>query len=536
MKSLFSILSEIKLDQVVDSPSKKLTKYVAAELKTALQDFILDDRERTKKYSKDFLLFLEENLDLLVEWVAKKILSFIAESIKRSDIDPSNYGLAAQWVVRHIRSLMDKSPSWDDEYLFFEGFIANLAAEYKKHISKSRSSRPRARSWQGEYRDIKDDLDPLMKKLNSKLIHDFQYVTYIPVNILKLEKFFMHRRYAEVKDLNQLDPRQLSEIVAKAQRAAKKAEKGDYVSNLKKEANLEKIGETDQYKIYIPWNKAAACYVGLGTRWCTAGRDYNMFKNYHKDDNPLISFISKTETVKNAADDDVPAKFQIHLGDSSEYDQFMDHMDRPVSLERRAELLKLAHKFAGDRVPSMADRLESKMRETDSIMEKVKSTESNIRLIADTWADATHSTRRAIQEVRVGIQKLGLPPSLVSALSGGLERSLEKFETQIESIKEMNLFSLLRMGGHRFENIVMNIFRVWEGFERQGEQYEIPILENLSNIIYAQYKRALALQKFYKENIVSAIAETNSYEFYSQITELEKKLGSMDKILGTSAR
>lgn len=51
-------------------------------------------------------------------------------------------------------------------------------------------------------------------------------------------------------------------------------------ADIKKESVKEKIGN---YLIVVPKTKQASCYYGSGTKWCTAGREANMFNNYAKD-------------------------------------------------------------------------------------------------------------------------------------------------------------------------------------------------------------------------------------------------------------
>tara|TARA_R110000824_G_scaffold4945_17_gene23227 strand:+ start:12143 stop:13804 length:1662 start_codon:yes stop_codon:yes gene_type:complete len=51
-------------------------------------------------------------------------------------------------------------------------------------------------------------------------------------------------------------------------------------SDIKKQSIKKKIGN---YLIVVPETEAASCYYGAGTKWCTAARKANMFKNYAKD-------------------------------------------------------------------------------------------------------------------------------------------------------------------------------------------------------------------------------------------------------------
>jgi hypothetical protein len=66
--------------------------------------------------------------------------------------------------------------------------------------------------------------------------------------------------------------------------------------NKNAEKGMHKIHEDDDWKIYIPENKAAACKLGDGADWCTAARGLSHYEGYHSPDDPLIVFISKKET------------------------------------------------------------------------------------------------------------------------------------------------------------------------------------------------------------------------------------------------
>ncbi len=79
----------------------------------------------------------------------------------------------------------------------------------------------------------------------------------------------------------------------------------------------ELIYEDDDWKIYIPRNKGAACQLGKGTTWCTAAPGLDYYKGYHTDDNPLIVFINKREP------DD---KYQFNY----DHNQFMDKNNQTI--------------------------------------------------------------------------------------------------------------------------------------------------------------------------------------------------------------
>jgi len=76
----------------------------------------------------------------------------------------------------------------------------------------------------------------------------------------------------------------------------------------------------DQIRIIEPLNEPAACYYGQGTRWCTSGKNNNMFDTYAQDGSIYI-IIPKHPSYPGE-------KYQFHF----ESNQFMDPQDDPVDL------------------------------------------------------------------------------------------------------------------------------------------------------------------------------------------------------------
>ena len=77
----------------------------------------------------------------------------------------------------------------------------------------------------------------------------------------------------------------------------------------------------DKIRVIIAEDKAAACYYGQGTRWCTAAKNNNMFHHYDGT-GKLYIIIPKHPTHKGE-------KYQIHF----EENQCMDEDDHPTSIE-----------------------------------------------------------------------------------------------------------------------------------------------------------------------------------------------------------
>ena len=82
--------------------------------------------------------------------------------------------------------------------------------------------------------------------------------------------------------------------------------------------DAELFYEDDTWKVIIPKSEEASCLYGSNTKWCTTGREKNMFNAYNSE-GPLYIFINKTDNEK----------YQLHF----ESDQLMDKYDDEVDKE-----------------------------------------------------------------------------------------------------------------------------------------------------------------------------------------------------------
>ena len=56
------------------------------------------------------------------------------------------------------------------------------------------------------------------------------------------------------------------------------------------------IADTEEWLIYIPTNKGAACELGKGTNWCTAAPGLDYYEHYHTPEDPLYVFVNKSNS------------------------------------------------------------------------------------------------------------------------------------------------------------------------------------------------------------------------------------------------
>jgi len=144
------------------------------------------------------------------------------------------------------------------------------------------------------------------------------------------------------------------------------------------EKGMNQIYENDDWKVFIPENKPAACKLGAGSEWCTAAIGLEYYHHYHKPDDPLIIFISRKETFKKMVkkynkqtkkdelvEEIFPVKYQFHYGSN----QFMDKDDRDI--QRTARWFELNSIVANMPNPRISDEIKEKASDYSSGFEKL---------------------------------------------------------------------------------------------------------------------------------------------------------------------
>lgn len=162
---------------------------------------------------------------------------------------------------------------------------------------------------------------------------DFLGIDFGPIRSA-IERFFQYNGSSgqmpnfiepiEKKDLNRVESiGELENLIADADPRYKEyIDDKDYADASK---GTEKIIESDEWEVYIPHNKGAACQLGKGTSWCTAAPGLDYYEEYHQEDDPLFIFINKS---------DPRTKYQFHFGTK----QFMDRNDQSIEIENKSLL------------------------------------------------------------------------------------------------------------------------------------------------------------------------------------------------------
>lgn len=144
----------------------------------------------------------------------------------------------------------------------------------------------------------------------------------------RLERYFQWKRFiqpAEKQDINKIAS--INELIQLVNNARPRYEEWQAAQSDKDaEAGSELIYEDDEFKIFIPNNKGAACSLGKGTDWCTAAPGLDYYRTYHKEDDPLFIIFKKNSDPDTAQLGAGIEKFQFHYGTS----QFMNARDEQI--------------------------------------------------------------------------------------------------------------------------------------------------------------------------------------------------------------
>lgn len=170
------------------------------------------------------------------------------------------------------------------------------------------------------------------------------------------------------KDINQIqNVEELKQIVSDARPAYEEYKQKKLLKN--PEQGIKKIYEDKDWSVFIPETKAAACYLGKGTSWCTASPTLNFYeKTYHKPEfgSPLIIFINRHEPEK---------KYQM----SFHAEDFANEYNQQIN---KAMLMRFCLMIR-DRMPDLPEFVRNKAKEkiesasSDEFTEKKFSLDEN---------------------------------------------------------------------------------------------------------------------------------------------------------------
>ena len=193
----------------------------------------------------------------------------------------------------------------------------------------------RSGAWKGLHPNDKQDLlnkvfaqiemgDPTKNKEYSQWLARMYSKQIIPLEDIKSKMRDALEWYVTLKLRKKLEPQHKDINQMKHPndllRAMENYSEEDLEAPITDRGSSREIYRDSEIRVIVPKDKAAACYYGQGTKWCTAARSNNMFDQYHKMGDMYIIMPNKPKYEGE--------KYQFHFQSG----QFMDEQDRDVDM------------------------------------------------------------------------------------------------------------------------------------------------------------------------------------------------------------
>lgn len=210
-------------------------------------------------------IILEKKQDLIKKYVESGFMTKKALNMVYDTLPESQYGLA-DWVLHSL--------VW----------IHNL-----NELDKLYSDDPNT-GW--DWRAIKNLKNP--QKITAKSLSKDSFLTMALGEFLGMVYRFRHHPSLSSNDIFTFTARALTGILSKlptpvSKRQNKRLEKG----------GADKVYEDDNVLVVEPKSKAASCFYGKGTRWCTTSNECSHFEAYTAKGN-LYYIMDKNKNKKYA--------------------------------------------------------------------------------------------------------------------------------------------------------------------------------------------------------------------------------------------
>lgn len=328
------------------------------------------------------------------------------------------------------------------------------------------------------------------------------------VNRIKvdLQAFERHKKKLEKKDINQykslndlydvvdpLDDADRGDDEPMSNKQAKKsayaAKRDEFISS----GQADIIHKDGQGILVNPKTEEAAKFFGMGTRWCTAAENNNMFSYYHKE-GPLYTWLGSDGF-----------KAQFHL----ETDQWMDDKDVPLTDEQLERLVK---------IPAIKELYDKGIiKKEEQLVGKDFDKYYNNRMSTDEWDEGYQDWERYREKIEAYISKHGLTDKLMSKLYNAdvllpmwVISGTKKLR---HSSKIDKYFQLLSM--KTAPNTYMN--------KDYKDSYELEVLSKLTDYMNKTHSDSNVLQQTAYQ-LIQKIINTDTY--YAAIGNYIKSVGS----------
>ncbi|MCS7316796.1 MAG: hypothetical protein NZZ41_00535 [Candidatus Dojkabacteria bacterium] len=290
------------------------------------KNFFIGDLLTKNKYIKMLIkeILLEYNLQNLLSLFSEKY-----ELIQRRDF--SNKHKTLENFLKSIEDFLRK----ENKFQFIDPYVKWIVQKYVTNNL-------------GLYEDILGKVIPGL----------LRYDSLKRKNKLKSE----HKDINQIKNINQLLDI-LDEYKEEETKSISEKEK-EIEQNFYKNGEAILIYNDNNLKVVVPKSKAASCFFGRNTRWCTAASTSKNYFNFYNKKGPLYIILDKKKNKR----------FQFHF----ETKQFMDEKDQPI----RIEDFKTNYPI----LSNIFREIEKKNYKTKVFYDISELTSSDIaRMLTDTW-------------------------------------------------------------------------------------------------------------------------------------------------------
>lgn len=281
--------------------------------------------------------------------------------------------LLLELSFKEVAKLMDsekfKQMFTDAEHLTFKTVVARLIPNDIKEKDKAN-----ALNWIiSSVRKDEQNKQYIMKPGNPTLAKDLQQLKrylelFYQIKQQNLENKFL--KYSAIERYNTF--REFIEDLIKAEGPYREYNAQKIERSRRGEGQLL-VHEDDNWRVYFPQTKGAACSLGKGTDWCTAGPGLDYYEDYASR-GQLIVFISKK---------DPNIKYQLHYPDEQYMDLNDEGIGNRVSILNKiildniigSEFEKYLSEEERKKILELATNTTRKLDDTHSLVEGVKEVE-----------------------------------------------------------------------------------------------------------------------------------------------------------------
>lgn len=183
--------------------------------------------------------------------------------------------------------------------------------------------------------------------------------TYNPTDIFSWARVAKDTKDGELVGLQQLEAMLANLSRIETKKTVTKASDKDY----------EVLHDSPEATLYRPRSEASSCRLGAGTKWCTAGRENNMFDSYKADG--VVLFYAVTKSPKNKFQPE--EKYAVAMYPGGEIFKVFDAEDNEMSWEEWTDLanylgLPTDKEFYRAHGPAPIDLLKKKVTHASTII------------------------------------------------------------------------------------------------------------------------------------------------------------------------